>query len=283
MKKPVSLFSSLRHLLPRTPAWDLIAEKPLRWLFESIGARLDLVRTYYDQIWLDAFPDTTRELNAWDAVQGTPNYYLTTAERRERFAGWLTAMGGQSPRYIQDVLQAAGYPVYVHDWWADSVPTARDPHILGGVLLGAGDPQMEAGEPMAEAGNFLEGIGYVLANKLYFAEPNYLTGAGEPLMEAGEPIAEAGNYDGVNFVRIGVQIPDDPDTWPYFMYLGGSTYGDVVYIPESRREDFEDLVLAICPEHLWIGLFVKYTTGNIVDNSLNYVVDNSGNRLVAEV
>jgi len=271
------VFRSLKALLPRTPLWDITNAKPLRYLFEAIGTSFDPVRTYFDLLWLDAFPSYTRQMNAWDAVQGVKRTGFTDAEKITRMAGWLQMQGGQSPRYIQDVLQASGYPVYVHDWWSDTVPTARNPRTtLVGIQLGCDDLEMECGEPLAECGAFKSATGYALVNKLYIARPAYVTGCDETLMECGEATAECGNYDGLEFYRIEYEVPEDPTLWPYFMYVGGATFGDQVFIPLEKKEDFEDLLLSICPEHLWLGLLVTYVSGYIYeDASLEYLYEDA--------
>lgn len=110
-------FRQFQHLLPRSEAWSLVANKRLRQLFQALGTSptSDSV-DFVDDVWLDIFPQTTRELEAWEqqyALSGTG----TDQERRDLLDARWKAQGGQSPRYIQDILQAAGFPVYVHQWW----------------------------------------------------------------------------------------------------------------------------------------------------------------------
>jgi hypothetical protein len=61
-----------------------------------------------------------------------------------------------------------------------------------------------------------------------------------------------------NFGNKQYNITTDPDTWPYYLYIGGETFGDLAQIPESRRTEFETLCLKICPNQQWIGALVEY-------------------------
>ncbi len=252
-----------KHLLPRGKAWRLTIDKPLRQFFEGLSmALLDDAREHIDLVYLDLFPEYTRELDAWELQWNLPNTGLSDADRRTRLAARWAAKGGQSPRYIQDTLQAEGFPVFVHDWWvpASNPPVARNPfEVLPSPGIGCGEPGAECGEPGVECGETLNpGEGYLLVNKLYSASVNGLTGCGEALAECGEDVMECGNYDGFIFNRREYEVPTDPSLWPYILYIGGQTWGNNAVIPEARREEFEDLCLKICPAQLWIALMVSY-------------------------
>lgn len=280
------MFYTLKHLLPRTTPLNLTAARKFRQFFEALAEAYTDVREFIDLVWLDMFPEHTRELTAWEQAFGLQRLDLTTEERRERLAGLWTAQGGQDPKYIQDTLQAAGFDVYVHEWWetpAASPPVCRNPYTaMGGELFGANDPEMEAGEPQAEAGNGapLTG-GYWLVNKLYTASAPIMALAGETWMECGEPLAEAGQFFDVNYDRVEYETPQDPDEWPYIWYVGAATWPNTAVVAESRMEEFEDLLLKISPQHLWIGVLVDYQYELIEDASGDTLVeDASGDTLV---
>lgn len=130
-------FRQFQHLLPRSEAWRTTVEKQLRQFFEALGESPtgDAVE-FVDDVWLDIFPQTTRELELWEtqfALSGTG----TEQERRDILEARWQAQGGQDPRYIQDILQVAGFPVYVHEWWSgDGVTYVDSPNdiFLGGSL-----------------------------------------------------------------------------------------------------------------------------------------------------
>jgi len=265
-------FNIFKLLLPKGRAWQIIVDKLLRKFFEGLSAFPDSVKLYFDLIYLDLFPQTTRFLDEWERQWGLQPGNLSEQERRDRLAGVWKALGGQSPRYIQDTLQAAGFPVYVHEWWEPDGapyprldPVVRDPHVVlrdssTGVfyVVEAGEPLAEAGEPTALAGDTTGPIGYPLVNIITYTEPDYLVLAGEPLAEAGEPTALAGNYTEFIFTRKEYKLPTDPDKYRFFLYIGGETFGEPVTIDPARRDEFEALCQKIKPAQLWLGLIIQY-------------------------
>jgi hypothetical protein len=260
----MNFLNLFKRLLPDSRAWSLIVDKLLRKFFESLSISLgDDVKLYYDQIYQDLFPATTRELQAWNLQFGLPDNGLSEGDQRTRLAAAWQAQGGQSPRYIQDTLQNAGFPVYVHEWWVpgSDPPIVRNPFaVIQALGIGCGEPSAECGEPIMECGNsFFAGGGYTLVNKIYRAVRISLAECGDVGSECGEPIMGCGNFAGYRFERQVYELPTDPDLWPYFVYIGGETFGEVAQIPASRIEEFEDLCLKIVPEHLWIILKIILT------------------------
>ena len=217
------------------------------------------ITEYFDLIWADLFPDTTRELTAWEAQFGLPQLGLTEDERRERLLGYWQATGGQDPSYIQATLQASGFDVYVHEWWevpAAAPPVARDPASAT----------------------------YLLVNKLYRALLAYTCACGGAQARCGEARARCGDHEGFVWRRAEYDAPTDPTLWPYFLYIGGSTFGDEVDIPANRMDEFEDLCLKMCPAHLWIGMYINYVSVVIEDETGNTVLeDETGNTVIVEV
>lgn len=105
-----------KHLLPRGRAWSLIADKPLRRFFLGLALVWEAVEQYLGEIYFDLFVGSTRALDEWDEQFGFTQKIGTDSRLARLSAAWK-ASGGQSPRYIQDTLQAAGFDVYVHEWW----------------------------------------------------------------------------------------------------------------------------------------------------------------------
>jgi hypothetical protein len=276
------------HLLPRGAAWFLTPTgKALRRFWEALAEVRDSAVDYMDDVWADMFPSTTRELTAWEQAFGIFRLDLTDAERRTRLDGLWKATGGQSPRYIQDTLQNSGFDAYVHEWWqlpATDPPVARNPYTaLGAFVLGCGDPEMECGEPLAECGSTTPQNGYMLVNKIYTTRTDYTCLCGEALMECGEATAVCGENTGVIFERVDYPVPSDPNQWPYILYIGGATFPDQAVIASSRMEEFEDLLLKICPAQLWIALLVDYRAVIIEDETGFFVIeDETGFQLIEE-
>lgn len=115
------------RLLPKSRAWSLILDRTLKKFFHGLAVLPQLVRDHIASILLEAFPQTTSYLGDWSTFFGSPS--VLTADELE--AEWA-AFGGQDPRHIQDVLQAAGLNVYVHEWWepGSNPPVARNPIAL---------------------------------------------------------------------------------------------------------------------------------------------------------
>jgi hypothetical protein len=72
----MSFFDVIKRLLPRSNAWNLTIDKTLRKWFQGIAEWPQDVKDFVDLVWLDAFPDTTRELLAWEKQFGLSSKYL---------------------------------------------------------------------------------------------------------------------------------------------------------------------------------------------------------------
>lgn len=241
-----------KHLLPRARAWTLIPAKTLRAFFQGLANALADVRSFIDDVYDDLDPQRTRQLATWEAQFALPDAFLTEAQRRDRLAGVWAATGGQSPQYLQDTLRAAGFDVYVHEWWApgtlhpaggsvngDEAPTARNPflYLNNGTtpvyLMCDGQADALDGGVEAFDGNTNTLPGYALANRVW------------------------ADHTGVGFKSY--SIPADPTKYPYFLYIGGANFPDQALVPEARRTEFEALCLKYRPTQNWLGMLITYT------------------------
>jgi hypothetical protein len=228
------IFESIKHLLPNARAWSVTVNKQLRQFFEGLAPAGDDIKTFFDEVWLDIFPQTTRDITSWESQFALQPVALTEQERRDRLDAAWKALGGQSPRYIQDTLQGAGFDVYVHEWWEPGTEpavgvkqcvTARSPlDVLASLSPQCGEPLAQCGESFAQCGNLVGAAGYALVNR-----PGPL----------GAPTG-------------------DDTTWPYFLYIGAAVYGDTATVSAARQEEFEALCLKICPAQQWLGILVNY-------------------------
>ena len=215
-------------------------------------------------MWLDIFPSTTRELDRWEAQWGLPNTLTVEQERRDRLDATWKALGGQDPRYIEDTLRAAGFDVYVHEWWADMVPTARNPftYLNDGAqplqyLANCGAQAANCGHLEANCGATNQPRGYPLVNKIVIALIGNIT-AGMQLANCGAQEANC-NTEITSYQPKRYLLPSDTTKWPYFLYIGGQTFPDIATVPSSRRNEFETLCLKICPTQQWLGILVEYS------------------------
>ena len=229
-----------KHLLPKGRAWSLVIDGMLRKFFEGISGLPDDVRNFIDDIWSDLWPQTSRDIEAWERQFGIiPNTAVEADRRAALAAAWLGG-GVQSPHGVQAVLRAAGFDVYVHDpWYFSPGKTIRDARAL-------------LTPP---------GVGYPLANKFIVQVPSYVDGVmcGDPAAICGEPDALAGNSVGAGHGTVPTVVPTDPNTWPYFWYVGAQTFGALATIDAARRNEFETLLLKLKPAHTWVGVFATYS------------------------
>jgi hypothetical protein len=244
-----------QHLLPDSEAWRLVQGKLLTKFFEGLTNLPSDARIFVDQVYGDLFPDSTRELAEWEYQFGLTASDDEDARRLQIDAAWK-ALGGQSPRYLQDVMQAAGFPVYVHEWWASGPPwVARDPRDYTetpriGSDIQCGEAIAQCGEPTAQCNRFL-------AN-----EPGYIVN--------------------LNLTREAPPgIPSNPTKWPFFLYWGAETFGVRAAVPASRRAEFERLLLKICPTHLWLVTLVDfYELEPLIDTDGSILLDTDGSHLL---
>ena len=256
-----------QHLLPNAKAWRITVDKQLRQFFQGLTGLGSDVKEFIDLIWLDIFPSTTRELSKWETQFGLPGTLLTEQERRDRLDATWKALGGQSPRYIQDTLQAAGFDVYVHEWWELPVvgsPVARNPLTYlndgsGSIQYTMNDGAVEANDGAVEAndGASVGPTGYPLVNKILSPSVAIISdgyiGMNDGAANANDG-AQITAYNDKQYV-----VPSDPTKWPYFLYIGGQTFPDHAIVSASRRNEFETLCLKICPTQQWLGMLITYT------------------------
>ena len=259
-------FRIIQHLLPRAKAWCLTPTKQLRQFFEGLTDLGSDIKDYFDNVWLDIFPDTTRELDAWEKQFGLLNTLTDEQERRDRLAATWQALGGQSPRYIQDTLQAAGFDVYLHPWWEEprtEPPVLRNPLIVLAstafvlYIANCGAVEANCGAVEANCGAALGPTGYALVNKIQASRIGLIQ-SGMEAANCGAVEANCGNHISLYAPKEYV-VPNDPTKWPYFLYIGGQTYPDHATVSASRRNEFETLVLKICPTQQWLGMLIDYT------------------------
>ena len=270
----MTFLNVFKHLLPNARAWSITANKKLRDFFEGLSPLGDDIKAFFDGAWSDVFPQTTRELTAWEKQFALKDTGLTEQERRDRLAAAWRAVGGQSPAYIQETLRANGFDVYVHDWWEPAdrpavgvkeCVVARNPLLVlrktskeTGFRVTAGSPAATCGNPAATCGSTLTPAGYPLVNKVFNTVPDYTVTAGNPAATCGNPAATCGSYTSFKQIQKNYTVPADAAKWPYFFYIGGQNYPDVASVLVSRKDEFEDLCLKLCPAQLWLGVLVKY-------------------------
>lgn len=260
-------FRIFQHLFPRSHAWRMVVDKFLRKFFVGLGPFQADYQLFVDEIFEDIDPGKTRELPAWEE-QFQLSSAGTESERRQALEAAWKARGGQSPGYLQGILRDAGFDVYVHEWWYYDGLTryTRDPRVyletdffLPGAVFG--ETECVFGEPEFVLGPDQVGIGYVLVNKgpgVSYYKPIPASSFGETECVIGETEFVLGEVFGLRFVPKEYPIPDDPDAWPFFVYVGGGNFPETADVSVDRRIELERMILKYFPDQLWVGMLIKY-------------------------
>lgn len=224
----------LGHLLPRGQFFGLSAPRTLvKWL-EGLAVWLAGLRADLDSVWSELLPSTTTRIADHEAQFGAGFVAATDAERRGNLAArWLLLRGGQGPDYLQEVLQRAGFPVWVHEFWDPTTFVVRDPHDY--VV------SVEIGRVQCD-------------NAIAFCDHG--------LAQISEDEVSGGNYL-VNKTLTSQPrppLPTDPADWEGFIYIGGQTFPAAASIPEARRDEFEDLILQVLPMDKWAVILIGFTS-----------------------
>jgi hypothetical protein len=130
-------------------------------------------------------------------------------------------------------VRAAGFDVYLHEWWEpNSDPrVVRDPRNYTLIpLVGT----VQCGEPLAQCGE-----PYQECNRFLVNDPGYLVN--RDLTRRAPP-----------------PVPSDAYSWRYFLYWGGAVFGTKANVPAARRDEFERLLLKLCPAQQWLVTYVDY-------------------------
>lgn len=286
----MSLFLRVfQHLLPRSQTWSLTFNKTIRKFFQGLAAPLDDTdpaqspKAAADAIFGDIFPPTTRQRPKWLTQFGIRPGPDDATDIQQLTAAWQ-AQGGQSPRYLQDTLQAAGFNVFVHEWWQEGVPAFKQ--------ICCGDSRAQCGESKALAAS-RSYRRFVRNPRNYTQQPKIgtvqcgdskavCTPTGPGFSNQPQCNAFLANEPGY-LVNSDLSrnapppIPDDtkifrgstgdwwPKYWPFFVYIGGQNFPDHASVPATRRAELQRLVLKLRPTHLWIVMLVDYTAdGDIV-------------------
>ena len=227
----IDYLSLFKHLLPKGRAWALLAGKTITKFFDALKVIIEDARGYFDTVYDSRFPAFTDSISEW-----LSEFNLISsgdeAIDRQSLAGAWRLNEYQSPKVIQDTLQAAGFDLYVYEWWLDgsNPPIPKNPfQYLGGSIFyttRCGGSSARCGNPEARCGNGDEANGDVLVNKTGLPQVNI--------------------------------IPQDQDKWPYFMYIGSANFPVQADIPAARKNELETLLLKICPSEQWIGLMINF-------------------------
>lgn len=202
------------------------------------------------------YPDNSNfdELDTenWERVFGlTPSSTMTIEERNEVILArqsYSKVKERQTAEYIEDQLQANGFDVYVHENRFEATPyiTQCGPSQCGFSQCGG------TNDPV-----------YPYVAK----EPE--TGWEEICANSLDPAVDATIFDATPGTQCGVAqcgssicaspIQEDRETQlSYSFFIGGETYPNLADVPESRKNEFRELILKLKPAHLVAWLYINY-------------------------
>jgi uncharacterized protein YmfQ (DUF2313 family) len=262
-----SLLRTLEHLLPKSATWKLSTDKDLRALLTALIETPADAAEASDLAFLDIFPATTRDIDAWEEQFGLDNSRLFEEDRRTALDAAWKRQGGQSPGYLQTTLRDAGFDVYVHEWWdlVDDIRVVRDPrtYITDGTIqytVVAGNVNAIAGNVNAIAGSTAGPTGTLLVNKDLRTISRYTEAvvAGNVNAIAGNEASVCGAATGFVSALKQYTIPSNSVYWVHFWYVGAATFPEHAAVAGRRKAEFETLILKIKPAHSWVGLLINF-------------------------
>jgi hypothetical protein len=235
-------------LLPKSRAFRIdVPGKKLYGFATGIGAVLKIVHDFLSEIFLDLIPRTTTKALLWSQHFGYPQAVSSTALEAE----WADG-GGQSPETIQNRLQAAGFNVWVHEWWQAGVSpvTARNPIPYIDVLYSIDATHFQSGSNL-------------LVNRQEEALKNYAVQCGdgtqcEPYRGDGEDV-QCGEWNGLFLYERGYVVEDDADLYPFYWYVCGETWPDAAFVSDSQLDELKRLIYKFKPIHTRVVLIVDTT------------------------
>jgi hypothetical protein len=229
------------RLTPRSRAWGLIIDRPLKRLFQGLSIIPHSIYEHICSLFLEAFPQSTTRNVDFSFQFGS----VQTLTADEIAAEWA-AVGGQDPKYFQDVLHKAGFTTcYVHEWW---VP---------------GSNPVEARNPIE-----LVETSRVLVNDVTHSEPRYKWQCGDGITQCVDDASiQCGAYDEHHLVAKRYPCPDIPDEYPNYFYVCAYTWPQYAIVPYSSLRKLIRLCYIMKPMHLRIILRVSAYDDGPVESS----------------
>jgi len=233
------------RLLPRSRAWDLVFNRVLRKFFHGLAILPKTIHEHIGSVLLEAFPQTTTRLHDHSWQLGSPIDFDADGLEDE-----LLDEGGQSPYYVENLLQRYGFDLYIHEWW---VPGS---------------------EPL-EWRDFHQFVDdhRVLVNDLSQPSKHYLFQFGAQDGESqfvGDKSVYFGAYDGWFLLPKKYPCPDIEQETVFYYYICGETWPELGNIYESELRTVMRLIYKSKPCHLRCILLVDILTdpGDGIDGDI---------------
>lgn len=254
----VEFFPAIKILLGKGRAFRLPFQNDLYKFHQAQAKEPERICEFYVDVRDSGIPPNipSDALDDWETFLGLlTNSNLTDAERNERALGKLTAVGGQGPDYIQDQLQAAGFPVFVYE--NNPIAGARTYITL------SNDTGIESNDFLS--GDFTDRLNPVTVPRDLLANPpiwenekDYIgCQSNDTNVESNDFLS--GEFTETLLIEFEYQISADSATFIFYWFIAGAGgIFDTVDLPADRQTDFESLVYQLKPAHTWVIANVNY-------------------------
>lgn len=227
-------FKVISYLFPRSKAFRAVANNYFRKFISSVAYGPDDIQKYLEDVYGDLLPESTRELDKWEAQFGVvfASQYDESIRRKLLKSFWNINTGGQSTSYIQNILQLISIDFHV----IENLPV-RNPRDSNAAYAAVnGNKQMVNSNKYAVNGRKIGDSSFI---------PTVLKNNSESFYS----------------------LPPQADYWSNCFFICKSVirnrYNAIMYveklqIEEKWKEFIEFIVLKIKPAHTTAILFVEY-------------------------
>jgi len=280
-----NLFKTFKHLFPKALAWAFPFDGFLKKYIDGLSETPADIRDFADNVYLDIFPQTTRELELWEQ-----QFNITTSgteqQRRDNLAARWIAQGGQGKDYLESVIHKAGFTnVFLHPWFNADGSTKNPNFFLQSSQIEfdffTGKPGLQTGDGKSQTSgshsqsrfpfftgklNAQTGDGLTQTAGATIPFAIFLFFTGKPGLQTGDNKTQTAGQlpspEGFLLVNkgpnISYSVPQILDEFREILYVGAETFPDFADVPADQRDEFERLLLRYLPYSHWRGLLIKY-------------------------
>jgi len=279
-----NLFTTFKHLFPKALAWLMPWDGFLRKYIDGLSETPADIRDFADNVYLDMFPQTTRELELWEQ-QFNITAAGTDQQRRDNIAARWVALGGQGLDYLESVIHTAGFTnVFLHPWFNADGSTKNPNFFLQDSRPAfdffTGKPNLQTGDGISQSSGShsvtdypfftgqvgaQSGDGTTQTASQFLPFIPYFYYTGKPGAQTGDGVTQTAGQLVVNGIllvnkgpNVSYSVPQTLDEYREILYVGGETFPDFADVPIEQKEEFERLLLRYLPYSHWIGLLINY-------------------------
>jgi hypothetical protein len=218
----MTLFNTIKRLLPRGRAFRLTQGKSLTKMWSGIALGADSARTFVDLVFLDAFAETTRQVRRLEQEHGLPPA-ATEASARLRIAAERKRQRNLSPYALQKTLHDAGFTnLYVHECW-DASGNLRDPRLyMDATWFGTKQMRPTSSPNVVRMRSRLNENGVPMQQHVM-----------NVALTRRQNIAENETLQ----YRQRITPSSNPEDWEYYFYVGAQTFPQKAVIPDAQLDE----------------------------------------------